>query len=130
MNRLISVTTMAASTLRTQVHADGDIHAAPGVRQMRERAKSLPADHRGHLAALGGLGLGDPEAVSEGREVIAVRRHVKDFVQHFRGDAAMQEGADRLLKDGYELKRAATTDSVLLELIDKKDRNLRVTIMA
>ena len=37
---------------------------------------------------------------------------------------------DRLLKDGYELKRAATTDSVLLELIDKKDRNLRVTIMA
>lgn len=37
---------------------------------------------------------------------------------------------DRLIKDGYTPKRVATTDGVLLELTDKTDKNLRVTIMA
>ena len=35
---------------------------------------------------------------------------------------------DRLLKDGYELNRAAIKDGVLIEMTDKKDPNLRVTI--
>ena len=37
---------------------------------------------------------------------------------------------DRLLKDGYELNRAATKEGVLIEMIDKKDRNLKITIIA
>ena len=41
-----------------------------------------------------------------------------------------KEGVQMLLKDGYTVKRAATTKGVLLELTDKIDKNLHVTIAA
>ena len=41
-----------------------------------------------------------------------------------------KESVQMLLKDGYTVKRAATTKGVLLELTDKIDKNLHVTIAA
>lgn len=41
-----------------------------------------------------------------------------------------KEGVQMLLKDGYTVKRAATTKGVLIELTDKIDKNLHVTIAA
>ena len=42
--------------------------------------------------------------------------------------AVWKTALDRLSADGYTAKRVATTDAVILELTDKKDPNLRVTI--